>query len=289
REWLLNQAASGYLEYDPESKRYTLPDEHAAALADEESPFFVAGGFQVTGAMARAQDRIAENFRSGQGMAWGEHHPDLFHGTERFFRPSYIANLVPHWLPKLDGVLDKLNQGANVADVGCGHGVSTILMAAAFPNSTFYGFDCHPPSIECAKIAARELGVADHCHFEVANSEDFPDHRYDLVAFFDCLHDMGDPVAACRRAMETMKPEGSVMIVEPMAGITPEGNFNPVGRVYTAASVLCCTPNAISSGPMALGTVASDEELRKVALAGGVTRFQRATETPFNRVFEAKT
>jgi 2-polyprenyl-3-methyl-5-hydroxy-6-metoxy-1,4-benzoquinol methylase len=288
REWLLNQAASGYIEYDPASKKYTLPIEHAAALADEESPHFVAAGFQVAGAMARAVDRIAENFRSGQGMGWGEHHPDLFHGTERFFRPSYVGSLVDTWLPALDGVVLKLQQGGVAADIGCGHGASTILMATAFPDSTFYGFDCHPPSIECARIAAREAGVADHCHFEVATSADFPDHRYDLVAFFDCLHDMGDPDAACKRAMETMKPDGTVMIVEPMAGKTSEENFNPVGRVYTAASVLCCTPNAISSGPIALGTVASDEELRKVANAGGLTRFRRATETPFNRIFEAK-
>lgn len=288
REWLLNQAASGYIEYNPQTKKYTLPPEHAAALANEDSPFFVAGGFQVVGAMARAQDRITENFRSGQGMGWGEHHSDLFHGTERFFRPSYVGNLVQKWLPALDGVLPKLQQGAVVADVGCGHGASTILMATAFPNSIFYGFDCHPPSIECAKIAAREAGVANHCHFEVAESADFPDKQFDIVAFFDCLHDMGDPVAACKRAKETMKADGTVMVVEPMAGKTPEENFNPVGRVYTGASVLCCTPNAISSGPIALGTVASDEELRKVAEAGGLTRFRRATETPFNRVFEAR-
>lgn len=288
REWLLNQAASGYIEYNSTTKKYTLPPEHAAALADEESPYFVAGGFQVAGAMARAQDRIAENFRSGQGMGWGEHHPDLFHGTERFFRPSYVGNLVRTWIPALAGVTEKLQQGAVAADVGCGHGASTILLATAFPKSTFYGFDCHPPSIECARIAAREAGVADHCHFEVAASEDFPDKRFDFIAFFDCLHDMGDPVAACRRATETMNADGTVMIVEPMAGKTPEENFNPVGRVYTAASVLCCTPNALSSGPIALGTCASDEELRKVACSGGLSQFRRATETPFNRVFEAR-
>jgi len=288
REWLLNQAAGGYIEYNPATKKYTLPAEHAAALADEESPYFVAGGFQIAGAMARAVDRIAENFRSGQGMGWGEHHPDLFHGTERFFRPAYIGNLVSAWLPSLDGIVQKLQQGGVAADVGCGHGASTILMATAFPNSRFYGFDCHPPSIECARIAAREAGVGDHCQFEVAASDDFPAHGYDLVAFFDCLHDMGNPVAACKRAAETLKTDGSVMIVEPMAGKTPEENFNIVGRVYTGASVLCCTPNAISSGPIALGTVASDEELRKVALEGGLTKFKRATQTPFNRVFEAK-
>jgi len=288
REWLLNQAAGGYLEYNPATKKYTLPPEHAAALADEESPFFVAGGFQVAAAMARAQDRIVENFRTGLGMGWGEHHPDLFHGTERFFRPAYVANLLEAWLPSLDGVVPKLQQGGVVADVGCGHGVSTILMATAFPNSRFYGFDCHPPSIECARIAAREAGVSDRCHFEVSSSDEFPEHGYDLIGFFDCLHDMGNPVAACKRAAETINTGGTVVIVEPMAGKTPEENFNPVGRVYTGASVLCCTPNAISSGPIALGTVASDEELRKVALEGGLTKFRRATQTPFNRVFEAK-
>src|SRR5215471_16429685 len=184
REWLLNQAASGYVEYDPETKKYRLPEEQAAALADEESPFFVAGGFQIISAMSRASDRIVDNFRSGNGMGWGEHHEDLFNGTERFFRASYIGNLIGSWLPALDGVVAKLQQGAVVADVGCGHGASTILMAAAFPKSKFYGFDYHPPSIECARIAARESGFGGQCHFETATATDYPDHRYDLIAFF---------------------------------------------------------------------------------------------------------
>lgn len=288
REWLLNQAASGYVEYDTESKKYRLSVEQAAALADEESPYFVAAGFQIATAMSRGADRIADNFRSGNGMGWGEHHADLFNGTERFFRASYIGNLIGSWLPALDGVVAKLQQGAIVADVGCGHGASTILMAAAFPNSKFYGFDYHPPSIECARIAARESGFGDTCRFEVATATDYPDHRYDLIAFFDCLHDMGDPEGACKHAKETLKPDGSVMIVEPIAGNTIESNFNPVGRLYSGASTLCCTPNAISSGPVALGSVAPDEEFRKIAAAAGLKKFKRATENPFNRVFEAK-
>jgi len=288
REWLLHQAASGYVEYDPETKKYMLTEEQAAALADEESPFFVAGGFQIASAMARSTDRISDNFRSGNGMGWGEHHSDLFNGTERFCRASYIGNLIGSWLPALDGVVAKLQQGAVVADVGCGHGASTILMAGAFPKSKFYGFDYHPPSIETARITAREVGVGDNCRFETATSTDYPDHRYDLVTFFDCLHDMGDPEGACKHAKETLKPGGSVMIVEPMAGSTTESNFNPVGRLYSGASVLCCTPNAIASGPIALGTIAPDDEFRKIAALAGLKKFRRAMETPFNRVFEAK-
>jgi ubiquinone/menaquinone biosynthesis C-methylase UbiE len=288
REWLLNQAAGGYVEYDAETKKYRLPEEQAAALADEESPFFVAGGFQIISAMSRATERIADNFKSGNGMGWGEHHPDLFHGTERFFRASYIGNLIGSWLPAMESVVAKLQQGAVVADIGCGHGASTILMASAFPNSKFYGFDYHPRSIECARIAARESGVGDRCHFETAPATEYPNHGYDLIAFFDCLHDMGDPEGACKHAKETLKPDGSVMIVEPIAGDSTESNFNSVGRLYSGASVLCCTPNAISSGPVALGTIAPDEEFRKIAASAGFKKFRRATETPFNRVFEAK-
>jgi SAM-dependent methyltransferase len=288
REWLINQAAGGYVEYDPSSRKYTLPPEHAMALTDEDSPFFVAGGFQLIGAVLKSVQRIEQNFKTGAGMLWGEHDPDLFRGTERFFRASYLGHLVQSWLPALDGVVERLQSGAMVADVGCGHGASTVIMATAFPKSSFYGFDNHPPSIQRARQAADEAGVKDRVSFETAGAADFPDHNFDLIAFFDCLHDMGDPLGALRRARGTVRQDGTVMVVEPMAGARVEDNFNPVGRVHSGASVLCCTPNALATGPVALGTVAPDEEIRKLAAAAGFNRFRRATETPFNRIFELR-
>jgi 2-polyprenyl-3-methyl-5-hydroxy-6-metoxy-1,4-benzoquinol methylase len=288
REWLINQAAGGYIEYDPATRTYTLPYEHAVALTDEDSPFFVGGGFQLTSAVLKAQFRIEQNFKSGAGMLWGEHDPELFRGTERFFRASYLGHLVQSWLPALDGVVDKLQSGATVADVGCGHGASTIIMATAFPKSTFYGFDNHEPSIERARQAATEAGVSGRVTFETATATAFPDRQFNLIAFFDCLHDMGDPLGALKRSHATLRSDGTVMVVEPMAGATTEENFNPVGRVYSGASVLCCTPNALASGPIALGTIPPDAELEKIAVAAGFSRFRRATETPFNRIFELR-
>jgi SAM-dependent methyltransferase len=288
REWLINQAAGGYVEYNPATGKYHLPSEHAAALADDHSPFFVGGGFQVVTAMIKASDRIASAFQTGEGMFWGEHHTDLFEGTERFFRPGYSANLVANWIPAIPALQDKLKAGARVADVGCGHGASTIIMAQAFPKSLFWGFDNHAPSIVHARKGAYTAGVADRVKFDIAGATNFPSSGYDFVAFFDCLHDLGDPVGSLRRARETLNPGGVVMIVEPMASENVEGNFNPVGRVYSGASVLCCTPNAIASGQVALGTVATESQLRNVAAEAGLTQFRRATETPFNRVFEAR-
>ncbi len=289
REWLVNQAAAGYLEYDPSNGRYTLPPEHALALTDETSPFYVGGGYQVITAAMKAQPRIAEAFRSGAGLSWGEQDPDLFEGTERFFRPGYMANLVSSWIPALEGVEARLQAGATVADVGCGHGASTIVMAKAYPRSRFFGFDNHAPSIARARQAAAEVGVAERIIFEVASATDFPGRDYDLIAYFDCLHDMGDPVGAIRHARETLAPDGTALIVEPMAGERVEDNFNPVGVVYSAASVLVCTPNALSAGHgIALGTVATEAQLRAVVTAGGLSRFRRAAETPFNRIFEAR-
>ena len=288
REWLLNQAAGGYIEHDAATGRYSLPPEHALLFADEDGAFNMLGGFQVLGAFAKAQARIEDAFRTGEGMAWGEHDPDLFEGTRRFFRPAYIRSLVGQWIPAIEGAKDKLERGARVADVGCGHGASTLLMAAAFPNSKFFGFDNHAPSIEHARQAAKTAGLADRVTFEVATASGFPGDGYDLVCFFDCVHDMGEPAAALERARRTLAPGGSVMIVEPMAGNTPEENFNPVGRIYSAASVLCCTPNAVATGKTWLGTCATDDAHAQVARAAGLTRFRRACEDQFNRVFEAK-
>jgi SAM-dependent methyltransferase len=288
REWLVNQAAGGYIDYDPATGRYRLPPEQAVALADPESPYFVCGGFQAMMALARAEPRISQAFQTGEGMFWGEHDHNLFEGTERFFKPGYIANLVSAWIPALEGTEAKLKAGAKVADVGCGHGASTIIMAKAYPQSHFYGYDNHAPSIERARHAAQEAGVADRVEFHVAGSEDFPGEDYALVTFFDCFHDLGNPAGSAKRAGETLADDGTVMIVEPMAGNVVEENLNPVGRVFSGASVLCCTPNALAYGGHALGTIATDAALKEMVVAGGLSRFRRATETPFNRVFEAK-
>jgi SAM-dependent methyltransferase len=288
REWLINQAAGGYAQYDPDTGRYELSAEQAVALTDENSPFFVGGGFFVVKAMTQSVERIEEYFRNGGGMLWGEHHPDLFVGTERFFRPGYIGHLTASWIPALTGVEEKLKTGAKAADVGCGHGASTIIMAQAYPNSEFWGFDNHEASIEYARNAAEKAGVSDRVHFEVASAQTIPDEKYDLIAFFDCLHDMGDPVGACKRAAEVLGPGGAVLIVEPMAGNTVEENFNPIGRTFAGASTLCCTSNSLASDGPALGAVASEAAIRDTVLAGGFTEFRRATETPFNRVFEAR-
>jgi SAM-dependent methyltransferase len=288
REWLINQAASGYVEYDPETQRYTLPPEHALALAVEDNPYFVVGGFELFVSALRSEPRIREAFRTGEGMGWGEHDHGLFEGTERFFKPGYLGNLVASWIPALEGVQAKLERGGKVADVGCGYGSSTIIMAKAFPNSRFWGFDNHAPSIEQAREAAREAGVSDRVTFQVAGAQDYPGNGYDFVAFFDCLHDMGDPEGAIRHTSKALAPDGTAMIVEPMAGDRVEDNFNPVGRIYSAASVMLCTPNALASGPTQLGTVATEAALRGVVQRGGLSRFRRATETPFNRIFEAR-
>lgn len=288
REWLVNQASGGYLEYDPATKKYSMTPEQKTALTDENSPFYIGGGFYVLKAMANAQPRITEAFKNGGGLLWGENDPDLFIGTEKFFRPGYNAHLTAEWIPALSGIEDKLKKGGKVADVGCGHGASTILMAKAYPNSTFHGYDNHEASIEKARSRAEEAGVSDRVTFQVATAGDYPDEKYDLIAFFDCLHDMGDPAGAARRAFETLGDDGSVLIVEPMAGNSVEENFNPVGRTFSAASTLCCTANSMALGGPALGAVATEDILRDTVMAGGFTQFRRATETPFNRVFEAR-
>lgn len=288
REWLINQAAGGYVEYDPASGRYRLLPEQALALTDRTNPFYVGGGFYVIKAMMQAQPRIAEAFRNGGGILWGDNDPDLFLGTELFFRPGYAAHLVAEWIPALTGVEMKLKAGGVVADIGCGHGASTIIMAKAYPKSRFYGFDNHEASIARAQQAATEAGMKDRAIFQVADAGNFPGEPYDLITFFDCLHDMGNPVGAIRRSREALAADGSVLIVEPMAGNAVEENFNPVGRTFSAASTLCCTANSMALNGPALGAIATDDALREVAKAGGLSRFRRATQTPFNRVFEAR-
>jgi len=290
REWLINQAAGGYIEYDAATDLYTLPAEQATALTDQSSPFYVGGGFYVVKAMTAAQTRILEAFKNGGGILWGDNDPELFLGTERFFRPGYATHLIATWIPSLTGVEEKLKARAKVADIGCGHGSSAIIMAQAYPNSRFWGFDNHEGSISTARERAKDAGVSDRVTFEVANASDFPkvEGGYDLIAFFDCLHDMGDPSGAAKRASENLAADGSALIVEPMAGNTVAENFNPIGRTFSAASTLCCTSNSLALGGPALGAVATEEALRNTVLAGGFKQFHRATETPFNRIFEAR-
>jgi 2-polyprenyl-3-methyl-5-hydroxy-6-metoxy-1,4-benzoquinol methylase len=288
REWLDAQASAGYVVYDPSTKRYTLPPEQAAVLADESSPAFFPGLFEVAAACWAATDKTTQNFRTGAGLEWGHQHPCLFQGCERFFRSSYIGNLVSSWIPALEGVQAKLTAGARVADVGCGVGASTILMAKAFPKSQFFGFDYHAESIELAKKRAQAAGVADRVTFQVAMSTEFPGKDYDLVTHFDCLHDMQDPKGAAKRARQALAPDGTWMIVEPFAGDRPEDNHNVVGRVYYAASTLLCVPHSLAYQGPAMGAQAGEARLREVVEAGGFKRFRRATETPFNLVLEAR-
>jgi SAM-dependent methyltransferase len=289
REWLAAQAAAGYVAFDAADERYSLSPEQAMVFADEGSPVFMPGFAEVVQSMWRDEPKITEAFKSGKGVGWHEHDSCLFRGTERFFRPGYAANLVENWLPALDGVAEKLRRGARVADVGCGHGASTILMAKAFPNSDFVGFDYHMPSIERASEAAREAGIGDRIRFEVATAKSFPGKDYDLVAFFDCLHDMGDPVGAARHVRQSLAPDGTWMVVEPFAHDRLADNLNPVGRIFYAASTMICTPASLSQEVgLGLGAQAGEARLRDVVTQGGFSRFRRATETPFNLVLEAR-
>jgi SAM-dependent methyltransferase len=289
REWLSNQAAGGYVIYDPDTNLFHLTPEQAVALAQENSPAFVPGAFQLATALIKDAPKIEQAFRTGQGVGWHEHHHDLFAGTERFFRPGYSANLTSAWIPALDGVQAKLETGARVADIGCGHGASTIILAQTFPRSEFVGFDYHDASIEHARRAASAAGLDGRVSFEVAPAKHYPGNGYDLVAMFDCLHDMGDPVGAAAHVRETLAPDGTWLIVEPYAGNRLEDNLNPVGRVFYGASTLVCTPASRDQEVgLALGAQAGEARLREVATAGGFTRFRRATETPFNIVLEAR-
>ena len=289
REWLNAQAAGDFVSYDPDTGRYTLPPEQTVALTDATSPAYLPGFFQIALGSVLDSPQIIEAARSGAGFGWGEHGSDVLEGCERFFRPGYNANLMSSWLPALEGVTDRLERGALVADIGCGHGSSTILMAQAFPNSTFVGSDYHDGSIETARQRAGEAGVGGRVSFETAPAAAYSGGGYDLVTMFDCLHDMGDPVGAARHVRGTLKPEGTWMIVEPNAADRVEGNLNPVGRAYYAFSTLLCTPASLSQEVgLALGAQAGEARIRDVVTAAGFTRFRRAAETPFNAVFEVR-
>lgn len=289
REWLSAQAAADYIVYDEKTDRFSLTAEQAMVFAEENSPAFFVGAFEVVQSMWMDEPKVTEAFRTGKGLGWHEHSTCLFRGTERFFRPGYNSHLVNEWIPALGGMDEKLKAGANVADVGCGHGASTILMAQAYPASHFTGFDYHGPSIERAKAAAKEAGVADRVTFEQGKAAEFSGRDYDMVAMFDCLHDMGDPVGAGRHVKETLAPNGTWLIVEPFAHDHLKDNLNPVGRVYYGASTMICTPASLSQEVgLGLGAQAGEMKLRKVALDAGFTHFRRATETPFNMVFEVR-
>jgi 2-polyprenyl-3-methyl-5-hydroxy-6-metoxy-1,4-benzoquinol methylase len=288
REWLGNQGAGGYVQFDPASDEWSLSPEQALCLTDPNGPVDMPGAYNIVEATFHALGRTLENFKSGQGMEWGEHHPCLFEGTERFFRAGYNTSLIDSWLPALDGVVDKLKTGGKVADVGCGHGASTLLMAKTFPESEFVGYDYHDESIKVATEKAAAAGLS-NARFEVADAVGYQGKDFDLIAFFDCLHDMADPISASRHAREAVSADGTAMIVEPFAHDTVRDNLNPVGRVMYGASTQICVPVSLARKGPALGAQAGEARLREVVVdGGGFTRFRRATETPFNLVLEAR-
>jgi ubiquinone/menaquinone biosynthesis C-methylase UbiE len=289
REWLSSQAAGGYVTYDEKTNKFSLTEEQAFALAMEDSPAYLPGAFQLALGSLAAVPRIAESFRSGAGMGWHEHDDGVFHGCEKFFRPGYAANLVTNWIPALTDVQRKLDAGARVADVGCGKGASTLLMAKAFPKSQFFGFDYHDVSIAGARESAKREGVSDRVTFEVAKAKEFPGKDYDFVAVFDCLHDMGDPVGAASHVLKSLRPDGTWMVVEPFANDELKDNLNPVGRVYYSFSTLLCTPCSRSQEVgLCLGAQSGEKRIKEVVTSAGFSRFRRATETPFNIVYEAR-
>lgn len=289
REWLSSQAASGYVQFDPATQRFSMTEEQTFALAVEGSPAFIPGAFEIAVAQFKAIPKMVEAFKTGKGLGWHEHDAALFHGTERFFRPGYSANLVSSWIPALDGVDQKLKNGGRVADVGCGHGASTIIMAQAYPKAEFVGFDYHEPSIRYARKAAEQAGVADRVTFETASAKAYPGGDYDVVSVFDCLHDMGDPVGASAHVLKSLRPDGTWMIVEPFAHDKLEDNLNPVGRVFYSASTFICTPaSRAQEVGMCLGAQAGEARIREVVTKGGFHLFRRVAETPFNLIYEAK-
>src|SRR5271169_1678765 len=289
REWLSSQAAGGYITYDDKTNKFSLSEEQAFTMAKEDSPAYLPGAFQLALGALNAVPRIADSFRSGAGMGWHEHDDGVFHGCEKFFRPGYAANLVSSWIPALEDVSRKLEAGARVADVGCGKGASTILLAKAFPKSTLFGFDYHDKSIEAARESAKRQGVANRVTFEVAKAKEFPGKDYDFVAVFDCLHDMGDPIGAAKHVRQSLNTDGTWMIVEPFANDRLSDNLTPVGRVYYSFSTLLCTPCSRSQEVgLCLGAQSGESRIREVVTTAGFTRFRRATETPFNLVYEAR-
>lgn len=289
REWLSAQAASEYVTYHADTDRFSLTPEQAFALTNPDGIAYFPGAFQLAVGSLSAVDEIENCFKTGRGFGWHEHDANVFEGCERFFRPNYLASLLPSWLPALDGMMQRLERGARVADVGCGHGASTVLMATAFPNSTFHGFDYHEGSLEAARERAKDAGLGGRVSFQRASAGDFPGQGYDLIAFFDSLHDMGDPVGAAAHVRRALAPDGVWMIVEPMAADRLADNLNPVGRAYYGFSTLLCTPNSLSQEVgTALGAQAGEARLRRVATDGGFTRVKRVGETPFNMVLEAR-
>jgi SAM-dependent methyltransferase len=289
REWLGSQAAGGYVTYNEKTRKFSLSEEQAFTLVNEDSPAYIPGAFQLALGSLAAVPRIAESFRSGKGMGWHEHDEDVFHGCEKFFRPGYAANLISSWIPSLQGTKAKLEAGARVADVGCGKGASTILMAKAFPNSRFFGFDYHDKSIEGARATAKREGLSDRITFEVAKAKEFPGKDYDLVTMFDCLHDMGDPAGASAHVRSALGKDGTWMIVEPFANDELKDNLNPVGRVYYSFSTLLCTPSSRSQEvALCLGAQSGEKRIRDVVTSAGFSRFRRAAETPINVVYEAR-
>ena len=288
REWLAAQAASGYVEYDAANNNFFMTPEQTAVFGNSKSPVFMTGGFYAVSSVYHDEPKVEEAFKTGKGISWGDHNTCLFCGTEKFFSPSYEGNLIDNWLPALDGVVDKLKKGAKVADIGCGHAASTIIMAKAFPNSTFIGFDFHEESINQARKRAEDANV-NNITFQVATAKDFPGKDYDLVCFFDCLHDMGDPVGACKHVKEALKPDGTCMIVEPFANDSLEENLNPIGRAFYAFSTTICTPCSLNQEVgLALGAQAGEKKIGMVANEGGFSKFRVATHNPFNLIFEAK-
>lgn len=293
REWLANQAAGGYIRYDPSTGKYSLPPEQAMALADENRPVYIHGAYQAIRSYFKDEDKFVEMFKTGRSLSWGEHHHDLHEGSALFYKPNYVGNLVNSWIPSLEGVQEKLKIGAKVADIGCGYGISTILMAKAFPNSKFHGYDNHTPSIEEAKDQLKKEenkdGKIRNVEFSAVSADDESiGHNYDLITFFDCLHDMADPVGAMKFARNSLKPNGTCMIVEPMANDYLEENLNLVGRTFYAASTLVCVPNSMAENGLALGAQTGEKRIKEIVHAAGFTKFKRATQTPFNIVYEAR-
>jgi SAM-dependent methyltransferase len=290
KEWLAAQTAGGFVTYNSSAGTYTLPEEQALALTDENSPAYIAGEYQVLMGLFKDEEKIIDAFRSGKGLGWGDHHHYLFEGTERFFKPSYVTNLTTSWIPALEGVEDKLKNGGGtkIADVGCGHGVSTILMAKAYPNSQIIGFDYHKPSIEWARKQAEKEGLK-NISFEVSGATDYPGDDYDLVTFFDCFHDMGNPAGAAKHVLQTLKKKnGAWMLIEPFANDKLEDNLNPIGRAFYSGSTLICVPASLNENGPALGAQAGEQRIKEVVTAAGFSKFRRATQTPFNLVFEAR-